>query len=269
MIFVTLASLGAYVSICILLYVFQERVVFFPMRSGESGSLALAPDCEPVTLLTSDALHLDALVLHVEGARGALLFCHGNAGNLSHRLAAAREFRDMHVCVLLFDYRGYGRSEGSPSEEGTYTDAEAAYDFLRTRGFSPQQIALYGESLGGAVAIELARRREVACLLSESSFTSVPDLGAEIYRWLPVRRLARIRFENRAKIASLGIPLLILHSRDDEIVPFHHAAELYEHAREPKQLLETSGSHNAGGFLCSPDGKDRVRAFLWQNLPQP
>ncbi len=254
--------LALYAGVCLLVFVFQARLVYFPDRSRGPGPDALGLDFEELELTASDGVRLHGWFLPAQEPRGALLFCHGNAGNVSHRLFAARVFHDMRVAVLLFDYRGYGRSEGSPSEEGTYRDAEAAYDFLRGRGFEPGRIALYGESLGGAVAIELARRRHVACALIESAFTSVPDLGAELYRWLPVRPLARIRYDNARKIGALGIPLLLVHSPQDEIVPFAHAERLFEGAGEPKELVRTEGGHNDGGFLRRAEWIERLRAFL-------
>ncbi len=258
--------LGAYAALCAYLFIFQARLVYFPDRVVGPGPQALGLEFEELELRASDGVKLHGWFIPAENARGALLFCHGNAGNISHRLLAARTFRDMGLAVLLFDYRGYGRSEGSPSEEGTFRDAEAAYDYLRTKNFAPERIALYGESLGSAVAIELARRRKVACIVSESAFTSVPDLGAEIYRWLPVRLLARIRYDNRSKIGALGVPVLIVHSPRDDIVPFHHAERLFELAREPKELLATDGGHNDGGFLDREEWIARVHDFLVRHL---
>ncbi len=261
--------LGSYAAICLLVFLSQARLVYFPDRSTRVDPRSLGMEAEELALTTSDGVRLHGWYLPAEEARGALLFCHGNAGNVSHRLSAARAFLEMDVSVLLFDYRGYGASEGSPSEEGTYRDAEAAYDSLRARGFAPRQIALYGESLGGAVAIELARRREVACVVSESAFSSVPELGAEIYPWLPVRLLASIRYDNRSKIGDLRASILIVHSPADDIVPYRHAERLLERARDPKELLVTAGGHNSGGFLGSEEWRARVRDFLWRSLPAP
>jgi fermentation-respiration switch protein FrsA (DUF1100 family) len=167
---------------------------------------------------------------------------------------------------LLFDYRGYGASEGSPNESGTYRDAEAAYDALRQAGFEPARIVLHGESLGAGVAFELATRREVAAVIAESAFTSLPALGAELYRWLPVRLLARYRYDNRAKIGSLRVPVLLIHSPTDEIVPFAHAQRLLAAANEPKQLLVTDAGHNDGGFLRRAEWREAVRSFLERAL---
>jgi len=176
------------------------------------------------------------------------LISHGNAGTVAERLELARAFVAMGRSVLLYDYRGYGRSQGRPSEEGTYLDAEAAFDWLTARGLAPQAIAAYGESLGGAVSIELARRRDPARLIVEATFTSLPDIGARAYPWLPVHLLSRIRYDNIAKAPELTLPVLVLHSPEDELVPFAHAHRLYDALGGERRLVETGGPHNAGGF---------------------
>jgi hypothetical protein len=186
-----------------------------------------------------------------------LLFFHGNAGNISHRLDSIRIFADLGLDVFIFDYRGYGLSEGSPSEPGTYRDATAAWRWLTgERGLAPGQILLFGRSLGAAVALELATRVEPAGVILESAFTSVPDLGAAIYPWLPVRLLSRYRYDNLGRIASVRAPLLVVHSRGDEIVPFRQGQALFAAASEPKRFLELQGGHN-DGFLASGVGYRR------------
>jgi len=146
--------------------------------------------------------------------------------------------------VLLLDYRGYGRSEGSLSEEGTYLDAQAAWQWLRQRGFAAQNIIALGESLGGAVATELARREALGGLILQSTFTSIPALGAELYPWLPVRWLHSIKYDTLAKLPRLRVPVLVMHSREDGLIGFHHAERNFAAAREPKMFWETSGGHN-------------------------
>jgi fermentation-respiration switch protein FrsA (DUF1100 family) len=173
------------------------------------------------------------------------LLLHGNAGNISHRLGYAGIFRRLGYSTLLVDYRGYGESTGSPSEEGTYLDASASWAWLtQHKGIAPQDIVLFGESLGGAVATWLASRHAPGAVVLASTFTSVPDLAADLYPFLPVRLLARFRYDSLERLKDINAPMLVMHSRDDEIVGYRHARRLFEAAKEPKRLFELSGGHN-------------------------
>lgn len=252
----------AYAALCLVVFLFQARLVYFPTRSVVVTPAALGLAFEEVWLEAADGVRLHGWFLPAEEPRGALLYGHGNGGNIADRMEPARAFRDMGLDVLLFDWRGYGRSAGAPTEAGLYRDGEAAWAWLVGRGVAPERIVLYGESLGGGVAVELARRHGRGVLLTESTFTSVPDVGAEVYPWLPVRLLARHRFDNLAKAADVRVPWLIVHSPHDEIVPFEHALRLFDAAAEPKRLLPTGGGHNDGGFLRRAEWRQAVRAFL-------
>ncbi len=261
-----LALTGIYAALCVLVYVFQDRLIWLPDRSRVS--LAPSADVEQLELVTADGVRVVAwLVTDPAGSAQrapaetpALVFLHGNAGNIADRLGSARTLRDLGLAVMLVEYRGYGGSEGSPSEEGSYLDAVAGHDELTRRGYTA--ITAYGESLGSAPAIELARRRDVAGLVLEAAFTSIPDLGARLYPWLPVRLLSRVRYDNAAKIGALECPVLLVHSPDDEIVPFEHALELQRRAPAGTGLLRTDGGHNDGGFLRRGEWVAAVGAFL-------
>jgi fermentation-respiration switch protein FrsA (DUF1100 family) len=258
-----LGLLLAYAAICLLAYVFQGRLVYFPMGVPEVDPSAYGLAFEEVELVTEDGVRLHAWYLPAVDARGAILFSHGNAGHIGYRLQGAQAFLSMGCSVLLYDYRGYGRSEGRPDEQGTYRDGEAAWEYLTgARGLNPSSIVLYGESLGAGVAFELASRHPAAALITESAFTSLDELGAELYPWLPVRLLGRIHYDNRAKLEELDLPLLLIHSPQDDIVPFAHAKRLFEAAKEPRTLLETGGGHNDGGFLQRSEWRREVSRFL-------
>ena len=223
---------------------------------------------QEVTLTTSDGERLHGWYLPAPGARHTLLFFHGNAGNISHRLDSLLLFRQLGLSQLILDYRGYGRSSGRPSEAGLYRDGEAAWNYLtRELGLEPGQIVLFGRSLGGAVAVWLAAREAPAGLIVESSFTSVPDLGAELYPWLPVRWLSRLRFDSRSRIAQVRAPVLVVHSRDDEIIPFAHGQALFAAANPPKRLLELRGGHNDGFMVSRGPYLNGLRSFL-DGLPE-
>jgi fermentation-respiration switch protein FrsA (DUF1100 family) len=177
-------------------------------------------------------------------SRKSLLLMHGNGGNISHRGAFYAAWHELGINVLAFDYRGYGRSEGNPSEEGTYLDAQAGYAWLRNRGFQAKQIIPIGKSLGGGIASELALREEVGGLILQNTFTSIPDIGSEMFPFLPVRRLARIAYDTHSKLPKVHVPVLIAHSPKDPVIGIHHARKNFEAAKDPKMFWELAGGHS-------------------------
>lgn len=227
---------------------FEHRQIYFPTRTLEATGHELGRPFEEVYVTASDGVRLHCWYFPSDAgsrrAGWALLVCHGNGGNISHRLALAEALLRTGVSVLLFDYRGYGRSEGRPNEAGTYRDARAAYEWLRTRGHEPARIVAAGESLGGAVAAHLATEVPLAGLILMGAFTSIPDVGSELYPWLPVRWLARTRYATRDYLHQTRLPVLILHSRTDELVGFHHAESNFAAVPGPKWLRELRGDHN-------------------------
>ena len=231
-----------------LMFFFQNRFVFMPGSDDRGSPDDLGMAFEQVTLTAADGTKIDAWYVPSDeaGAR-TVLVCHGNAGNITYRLGTIQTFHLLGVNVLIFDYRGYGRSEGTPSEAGTYQDAAAAWDYLvTTRNVAPERIVIFGRSLGGGVAAHLAGEHTPGALILESTFTSVPDAAARIYWFLPVRWLCRISYDTASLIGQIDCPVLVVHSRDDEMMPFEFGQALYEAARGPKQFLEIHGSHNEG-----------------------
>jgi uncharacterized protein len=233
---------------------FEHAQVYHPDRVLAATGAELGRPFEDVVFKASDGVELNGW-FYPAGANSpragmAVLFCHGNAGNIGGRLDTCRALLATGVSAFVFDYRGYGRSRGRPSEEGTYLDAQAAYEWLRHRGFAGTNIIAFGESLGGGVAAELAGRETLGGLVLQSTFTSIPDIGAELFPWLPVRWLATIRYDTRAKLPRLKVPVLVMHSRTDEMIPFHHGQRNFAAANEPKLFCELNGAHNdplAGG----------------------
>ena len=227
---------------------FERSQVYHPDRVLIATGRELGRPCEDVRFRTADGLELNGwyypAATNSPRRRLAFLFCHGNAGNISHRLETCDALLSTGASVFVFDYRGYGRSQGRPSEAGTYLDAEAAYDWLRGKGFAPGEIIVFGESLGGGIAAELCTRRETGGLVLQSTFTSIPDLGAELFPWLPVRLLARIHYDTLHKLPRLHIPVLVMHSRADDLVGYHHAERNFAAANEPKLFCEIEGPHN-------------------------
>jgi hypothetical protein len=266
----------AYGAVLVLVFLFQSHLVFFP---GTGREAVLTPQSygmpfETVAIRTADGETLDAWWVPAGNARGVVLFFHGNAGNISHRIDYLQMFHRLRYSTLIVDYRGYGRSTGTPSEAGTYHDAEASWEYLlHARMARPQDIVIAGESLGGAVATWLAASltpaplpsgegRGPRAVLLFSTFTSVPDLGAQVYWFLPVRLLSRIGYDNAANLKRIRAPVFIAHSRDDDIVPYAHGRKLYEAAGEPKAFLEMRGGHNDGFIFTQPEWVAALGAFL-------
>jgi len=248
LLYVLLLVVVAYCAMVLYLLVMQPRLIYLPdlpARGLEATPQDIGLDYETLWLETEDHERLHAWYVAAPAARATLLFCHGNAGNISHRIESLRIFNALGLNVLLFDYRGYGLSTGTPSETGTYRDADAAWRYLLdARRLAPQEIVIAGRSLGAAVAAELASRTAPAAVVLESAFISVPAMAAEIYPWLPPGLPGLYRYDNQARLAQVTRPLLIVHSRDDEIIPVAHAQTLFAAAREPKRYLELRGGHN-------------------------
>ena len=247
---------------------FERSQIYYPQRFLEATPYTLGLDYEEVAFTASDGVRLHGWWIPAEPARATLIFCHGNAGNISHRLESIRVFNSLGLNVFIFDYRGYGQSSGKPSEAGTYLDAEAAYDCVVERFQTPpERIIVFGRSLGGAIAVQLALDRAVAALICEASFTSTEALGKRFYPYLPVKLLVFDRYDSISKVDRIEIPKLFIHSVEDELVPFKQGKRLHKAAAQPKEFLEIGGSHG-GGFL---EDEERYRgglsAFLRKHLP--
>jgi len=242
---------GVYVVFVALLYIFQSHYVYYPERALSAEPSRIGLQFETVYFETEDGVKLSGWLIPSESARGVILFCHGNAGNISHRLESIEIFHRLGLEVFIFDYRGYGQSEGKPTEDGTYKDAEAAWQYLiEERQVNPNEVIVFGRSLGGGVASWLAQSHAPGALILESTFVSLPDIAATVYPYLPVRLLLRFEYNTAEYLGRVDCPVLIVHSRDDEIMPFSHGWRLFQIAKEPKRFLEITGTHN-GGFITS------------------
>jgi fermentation-respiration switch protein FrsA (DUF1100 family) len=244
--------LVAYFGLGIVLYFMQPTLTFRPTREVLYNPADLGLDYENVLFRTADDIVLSGWYIPVKDAKFTFLICHGNGGNIAYALDTVNIINELGFDCFIFDYRGYGTSQGSPTEEGTYLDAQAAYDWLiKEKKISPQNIIILGKSLGGSIAAHLASNVEVKGLIVESGFTSYADIGQKFYPYLMVRPFARYGFNTFEYIKKANCPILIIHSRTDEVVPFEFGLRLYEQAaKEPKEFLEIFGSHN-DGFLYS------------------
>ena len=257
-----LAVVG-YVLAAAYLYFFQEKFVYKPSTRIAVTPASVGMRYEEVALVASDGVRLTGWYLPLADARGTVLFCHGNAGNISHLLAVAEDAHRLGLGILLFDYRGYGQSEGTLSEEGTYRDAEAAWNYLvQEAGLAPDQIAIVGRSLGGPIAARLARDKMPAALFLEETFTSIPELGRELYPIFPVDLLARYEYPTLEYLKQVQCPVLISHSRDDGFIVFAHGQRLYEAASQPKAFTELRGGHSSAFSEDAAAYEAGVEAFL-------
>lgn len=245
-----------YILIVILAWAFQRHLLYLPNVAGDSVTATPADRgwrYEPVTLTTADGVNISGWWLPLENARATLLFFHGNAGNIGHRLDSLALFRALNLSVLIIDYHGYGDSEGTPSETGTRMDARAAWNYLTVEcGIPPGQIIMFGRSLGAAVATELAREHAPGAVILESPFRSLPDMAQAAYPFLPARWLVRYEYDTEAYVRDINAPLLVIHSEQDDIIPYSHGQAVYAAAREPKSMLVIEGDHNTG-FLNNPE----------------
>ncbi len=245
---------------------FEHRQVYAPKRSVEASGSELGRPVEEAWIQTPDGVRLHGWFFPANKnsprAHQALLLCHGNAGNIGHRLHWVKAWLELGLNVFIFDYRGYGRSEGRVDEAGTYRDAQSAFGWLQSKGFAPENIVVLGKSLGGGVASELVSREPVGALILQSTFTSIPDLGSELFRWLPVRRLHSIKYDTINRLPRIQSPVLVAHSRRDDLIGFHHAEKNFQAATSPKMMLEIAGNH----VSVLDDGREQYLAGLEQFL---
>ena len=250
----------------------ERRLIYKPVRHvlQNLGHLDLA--FEDVTFAASDGTALNGWWLPRAGAHGTILHCHGNKGSLGDRAWIARDLSALPYNVFMFDYRGYGLSRGVPTAAGTRLDVLAAWDEVRRRhgGADHPPIALFGSSLGGATAAQLAAERPVRCLILEGTFTSTLDMGRRFYPWLFPRLTCHNRYETLAKVRAFEMPLLVAHSPDDAVIPFDMGRALYDAAPSAhKRFVELGGPHGEYTWRTSPGYREAFADFLAEHLPAP
>jgi fermentation-respiration switch protein FrsA (DUF1100 family) len=262
-----------YILLCLVilaLYVryLEDKVVFHPERE-----LCAAPDdCalayEDITIQASDKTQLHGWFIPHPQAAQTVLFLHGNAGNISHRLEKIETFHHFGLNVFIFDYRGYGKSQGVPSEDGIYLDAIAAFDYLASRvDVDASRIVAYGASLGGAVAVDLATKRNLMGLILDSTLSSGRDMARRLFPFIP-NFMIRIRLDSITKIKSLTIPKFFIHPQDDEVIPYALGQKLFQAAPGPKKFVTIFGGHNDSWAVSQSVWIDSVKAFFKQLLTE-
>lgn len=271
-----------YIGLMLYAMTIADRIIFQPSKypsgnwtivSNAAGNEQSAPRFEDVWLSTADGVRIHGWYVTSVGKankadraafyRITILFCHGNGGNISDRAELVSKFTGLPADVFIFDYRGYGKSEGVPSEQGVYADAQAAWDYLQNRADAKdRQIILYGESLGGAVAIELASRVHPAGLIVQSSFTSIADMAKTLLPIIP-GFVIRTKMDSLSKVPLLPCPKLFIHSPADDVVPFRLGKRLFESASEPKQFYEVpSARHNETDTVGGAQYLETISRFV-------
>lgn len=251
-----LYKIGLVIAVLISLFFFirylEKKNLYFPLQTIEATPADVGLYYEEIIVTAADGVDISLWYVPAEDAKGTIIFCHGNGGNISHRLDKIRMLIGLGLNVLIFDYRGYGASSGTPSEEGLYSDAEAAFGYLvNMRKVSSQRLIVYGESLGAAVAINLARKHDVGGVIIEGGFSSVKDMGKRIYPFIP-GVMYKSRYDVVLFIRNVRAPKLFFHAEDDEIVPPNLGRKIYDAASEPKEFVLIRGGHN-GAFFLSED----------------
>ncbi len=262
-----IAAAAAYLALCLLLYILQAGLIYFPSSEIEACPADIGLQFEDVFLEAADGTRISAWHVPSPDAQFTILMCHGNGGNISHRLEIIKLLHAITLNVFIFDYRGYGRSGGRPSEHGTYLDAEAAYRWLLHQKKIPEnRIIVSGHSLGGAIAANLAAKTSPAACVIEAAFTSIPEMARRHYPVFPTALLCRFKYDTLAAVKNIRCPVLVICSREDEIVPFEHGIRIFNAARDPKKLVELRGSHNSMIFESEDDYAAALRSII-KHLP--
>lgn len=269
----TVSSIIVFGLLCYLLFLLflflgQDSMLYIPGdRTLRMKPSDIGLKYEDVRLETADNVVIHGWLMTVDKPKGVVIFCHGNAGNISHRVDNLRLFAELGFSVLIFDYRGYGQSSGKPTEAGTYLDGEAVYDYLvEVKEIKPEKIVVFGRSMGAAIATYIASKRKCGGLIIESAFTSVPDIGQQLYPFLPVRLLSRYSYDSKARLKTIHCPVLVAHSPNDEIIPFSHGEQLFQVANQPKSFLTMKGGHNDGYYTTGKYYFDELDKFLTETL---
>jgi hypothetical protein len=259
-----------YLGLIAFVYYIQSSLIYYPNMPGRN--LVATPEniglkYQNVQLVTADGINLHGWFIPSSSAKGTVVFFHGNAGNISHRLESIDVFNKLDLNVFIIDYRGYGQSEGKLTEKGTYRDAEAAWIYLtETRGISAKKIIIFGRSLGASIGTWLASKKTPTALIIESGFTSVPSMAKRIYPFLPVSWLTHFKYDTKNYVKNISCPVLVVHSKNDEIIPFDEGLEIFEAAPKTKQFLEMRGGHNDGFLVTGSAYVEGLRTFIHSKL---
>ncbi len=244
-------------------YILQPGMMFYPYKELDATPKYWGLAYDNVELVTSDNIQLHGWYLPADNARQVVLFFHGNGGNISHRGSSLKIFHKLGLSVLIIDYRGYGLSKGETTEQGLYRDAMAAWQYLRNqRSYADKDIIVFGRSMGGAVATQLASQVQPGALIIESTFSSVKDMAGRILPLVYKLIYLRYDFNTEVRIKQVRVPVLVMHSPDDDIIPFQFGKKVFTAANTPKEFYELQGSHNNGFLKSMPGYQHAIKSFL-------
>ncbi len=256
-------ALAGLLMLNLLMYFQQPMMIFYPMGKLYQTPADWGLEYEDVVFEAEDGVQLHGWFVPSDASEHALLFFHGNAGNISHRRDSIEIFHRLGLNVFIFDYRGYGRSGGRPSEQGLYRDASAAWRFLtEDKQFAPGEIILFGRSLGGAVAARLAADVQARGLILESTLSSAREFARDVFKVLSRLVVIRYDFNTAQHLQQVTAPVLVLHSPEDEIMPFHLGKKVYASANQPKRFVQMRGDHNSGFYLSQPEYELALAGWL-------
>ena len=257
----------------VLLVGFETKIIFHPAKFPEGywNPVSLGLKAQDISFQSVDGVNLHGWFVPTPGARATLLWFHGNAGNLSHRLDNIQRLLPLNLNIFIFDYRGYGKSEGEPDEKGIYKDSQAAYNkILELEGVTVNSLFLFGRSLGGICATETALNNPARGLILESTFTSASDMSRKIITLIPLGWAIRSKLDAINKVPELKLPKLFLHGDRDEVIPFDLGRKLYEEASDPKSFYIIQGAgHNDTYIMGGRDYYNALDRFITETLKIP
>jgi|CXWL01.1.fsa_nt_gi fermentation-respiration switch protein FrsA (DUF1100 family) len=265
-------AIAAFIGATLFLMIFEKRLIYYPAKALDVTPKALGLAAEEVSLEVEDGVTVHGWFIPAATtpSTATILLSHGNAGNIADRLDRVSSLRDLGADFFLYDYRGYGKSTGSPDEEGTYRDGRAAYDYLiNTRKVDPSRLIIMGESLGCAISIQLAKERRAAGLVLEAPFASIAHMASAIYPFLPLGRLVRTRYDNVAKIPQLKMPVLVVQGTEDEVIPIAQGRMAFDAAPQPKRFLAIEGAHHNDVYVVGGEKYRRAVAEFIESAVRP
>ena len=269
------SSLGvvvvALVAFAGLLVACERKLIYhptlYPQGYWEPGAMGVS--VEDVDFQAEDGVELHGWYVQSLEARATLLWFHGNAGNITHRLQNIKLLEPLKLNIFIFDYRGYGKSAGEPDEQGIYMDSQAAYDFVtQEKNIAPEKLILFGRSLGGVFAVDVAEKNPAAGLILESVFTTAQDMAKKMFPILPIGWAISSKLDNVNRVADLKLPKLFLHGDQDEVVPYKLGRQVFTAAGEPKEFYEIKGArHNDTIFVGGEPYFATIEQFISKVVP--